>query len=248
VSRAPVVGHEPEQPELESDAGRHPFRPRGTREPARGWPLGLPARAARRVLWATILGWFVDMVYYVRPVGVERLRDVEGPVIFAANHCAHLDNAFIIVALPGRWRRRMAIAAATDDIFGPRHLGLPVKGWLAQLLGNAFAFSQRGRRPARIDHLQALLDREWSVLLFPEGRLTVCGPIQPFKAGIGLLAVETKVPVVPVRVEVLRRGYWEGGGVRRGAVDVRFGEPMTFADEVEPEAATDRLEAAVRAL
>jgi long-chain acyl-CoA synthetase len=176
------------------------------------------------------------------------MAGIRAPVIFAANHCAHLDNAFIIVALPGRLRRRLAIAAATEDIFGPRHFGLPVKGWLAQLLGNAFAFAPRGRRPARVDHLQALLDGGWSVLIFPEGKLTVCGPMRPFKAGIGLLAAETRVPVVPVRVEVARRGYWEGGGVRRGAVEVRFGEAMTFPDDAEPEEIAGRLEAAVRAL
>jgi long-chain acyl-CoA synthetase len=200
----------------------------------------------RRVLWATLLGPFIELVYDLRVVGAEHLTKVDGPAIFAANHCAHLDNAFIIVALPGRWRRRLAIAAATAEIFGPRHFGLPIKGWLAQLLGNAFAFTRRGRKPARVDHLQGLLDRGWSVLIFPEGKLTVCGPMQPFKAGIGRLAIETRVPVVPVRVEVVRRGFWEGAGLRRGSIEVRFGAPMTF-DEADPAEVTARLEAAVRA-
>ena len=247
MSQAPPVRRVDEAPAATAPA-HHAPRPRGMREPARGWPLGLPARALRRALWATLLGPFVDLVYDVRAVGAERLAALDGPVIFAANHCAHLDNGFIIVALPGRWRRRLTIAAATEDIFGPRHFGLPIKGWLAQLLGNAFAFAPRGRRPARMDHLHALLDVGWSVLIFPEGKLTVCGPMRPFKAGIGLLAVETRVPVVPVRVDIRRRGYWEGAGVRRGAVEVRFGEPMAFPEDVEPEAAAAELEAAVRAL
>jgi long-chain acyl-CoA synthetase len=200
----------------------------------------------RRVLWATLLGPFIDLVYGVRTVGPERLERASGPVIFAANHCAHLDNAFIIMALPGRWRRRLAIAAATADIFGPRHFGLPLKGWLAQLLGNAFAFTQRGRRPARVDQFQGLLDRGWSVLIFPEGKLTVCGPMQPFKAGIGLLAAETGVPVVPVRVDVVGRGYWEGAGLRRGQVEVHFGEAMRFDDSADPVDVAARIEAAVR--
>jgi long-chain acyl-CoA synthetase len=221
-------------------------RARAAREPAGGWPLGLPARTMRRVLWATLLGPFVDTVYDLRAHGTERLDALDGAVIFAANHCAHLDNAFIIVALPGRWRRRLAIAAATTDIFGPRHFGLPLKGWLAQLLGNAFAFTRKGRKPARVDHLQGLLDRGWSVLIFPEGKLTVCGPTQPFKAGIGLLAVETGVPVVPVRVDVVRRGFWEGAGLRRGAIDVHFGEPLRFEPDADPAVVKAQLEAAVR--
>ncbi len=239
----------PDGAPAQPSAARHrpSFRPRGAREPAHGWPIGRPARFARRLLWATLIAPFVHLVYSVRSIGAERLP-ARRPVIFAANHCAHLDNAFIIVALPGRWGRRLAIAAATKDIFGPRHFGLPIKGTLAQLLGNAFPFTQRDRGPARIDHLKSLLDREWSVLLFPEGRLTVCGPMQPFKAGIGLLATETGVPVVPVRVDVVRRGFWEGAGPRRGAVEVRFGDPMCFARDEDPVVVTRRIEAAVRAL
>lgn len=254
MSQAPVVGRAPQPPEGSTPDGapeRGPavatIRSRG-RLPNGGWATGLPARLARRLLWATVLRWFVILVYEVRSTGGERLAPERGPLIFAANHCAHLDNAFILVALPGRWRRWLAIAAAKEDIFGPRHLGLPLKGWMAQLLGNAFAFTQRGRRPARVDHLQGLLDCGWSVLIFPEGKLTVCGPMQPFKGGIGLLAAETRAPVVPVRVDVVRRGFWEGAGFRRGSVEVRFGKPMAFAEEAEPEAVASSLEAAVRAL
>lgn len=253
MSSAPTLRPDAERPEDRPEltgARSRPalLRPRGAREPVRGWPLGLLARATRRALWATLLGPFVDVVYSLRSVGAERIEQIEGPVIFAANHCAHLDNAFIIRALPGHWRRRLAIAAAKADIFGPRHFGLPIKGWLAQLLGNAFAFTQGRRKPARVDHLQGLLDRGWSVLIFPEGKLTVCGPMQPFKAGIGLLAVEMSVPVVPVRVDVLRRGYWEGGGLHRGVVEVRFGEPMRFGEDADPAEVAARLEAAVRAI
>lgn len=249
MSRAPLVGHAPELPGAAAVEGRpSPFRPRGTRDPLRSWALGRPARVARAVLWPALLGPFVRALYDLSVVGADALERTTGPVIFAANHTAHLDNAFIIVALPKRWRRRLAIAAAAADIFGPRHFGLPIKGALAQLLGNAFPFA-RGRMAARVDHLQALLDRGWSILIFPEGKLTVCGPMQPFKAGIGLVATESRTPVVPVRVDVLRRGPWEGGGrFSRGQVVVRIGEPLPFGPDESPTQATARLEAAVRAL
>jgi long-chain acyl-CoA synthetase len=203
---------------------------------------------ARAMLWPTLLGPFVRSYYDLDTAGAAALDGLSGPVIFAANHTAHLDNAFIIVALPKRWRRRLAIAAAAADIFGPRHFGLPIKGALARLLGNAFPFA-RGRMAARVDHLQSLLDLGWSVLIFPEGKLTVCGPMQPFKAGIGLIATESRTPVVPVRVDVERRGPWEGAGrFSRGRVVVRFGKPLRFEPGENPTQATARLEAAVRGL
>jgi long-chain acyl-CoA synthetase len=243
VSSRAVVGQAPD-----GRPGAEAARPRGTREPVRSWALGWPARFSRAVIWRAIGEPIVRTFYSLEARGTERLAAVPAPVIFAANHSAHLDNAFIIVALPKPWRRRLAIAAAAADIFGPRHLGLPIKGALAQLLGNAFPFARR-RGPARVDHLQSLLDQGWSVLIFPEGKLTVGGPMQPFKGGIGLVAIESGQPVVPVRVDILRRGPWEGGGrLSRGKVEVRFGDPMRFAEDEDPEDATARLEAAVRAL
>jgi 1-acyl-sn-glycerol-3-phosphate acyltransferase len=243
VSSSPVVGLQPED-----RSGPESARQRGLREPVRSWALRWPARFSRAVLWRTVGEPIVRTFYSLGAVGTDRLAATPGPVIFAANHCAHLDNAFIIVALPKPWRRRLAIAAAATDIFGPRHFGLPIKGALAQLFGNAFPFARR-RGPARVDHLQSLLDQGWSVLIFPEGKLTVGGPIQPFKAGIGLVAVESRTAVVPVRVDILRPGPWEGGGrLSRGRVQVRFGDPMRFVEDEDPEDATARLEAAVRSL
>ena len=96
---------------------------------------------------------------------------------------------------------------------------------------------------------QSLLEQNWSILVFPEGRLTVCGPMRPFKAGVGLMAVETGVPVLPVRVDIKKRGPWEGAGrLSRGEVEVRFGEPRRFEPDEDPSAATAWIEEAVRQL
>jgi 1-acyl-sn-glycerol-3-phosphate acyltransferase len=212
------------------------------------WSMRRPARWARAALWELLLEPFVRVFYDLRAVGLENLERTPGPVIFAANHCAHLDNGFIIMALPFRWRRRLAIAAASADIFGPRHFGLPIKGALARLIGNAFPFTRR-RAPARVDFFRSLLEQNWSILVFPEGRLTVCGPMRPFKAGVGLMAVESGVPVLPVRVDIKRRGPWEGAGrLSRGEVEVRFGEPRRFDADEDPAAATAWIEEAVRNL
>lgn len=249
MSQAPPVGHAPTNGSLVVPRESAIVRPRAVRPPIRSWSLGRAARIARAILFKTVLSPVAGFFYDVDAVGTENLRNLPGPVIFAANHCAHLDNAFILMTLPTRWRRRVAIAASREGIFAPRLLGLPVKGTLAQLLGNAFPFTQRGRGPARVDHLQSLLEHGWSVLIYPEGRLTVGGPMQPFKPGVGLMAVETGVPVVPVRVDILRPGRWEGGGrFTRGTVRVGFGAALCFDADEEPEIAAGRVEAAVRAL
>ncbi|HET7113228.1 MAG TPA: lysophospholipid acyltransferase family protein, partial [Pyrinomonadaceae bacterium] len=93
------------------------------------------------------------------------------------------------------------------------------------------------------------IDRGWSVLVFPEGHETRNGLMQPFRSGIGLLASELNVPVIPVWLDGLwelkqRRQFF----VRPGTVSVTFGEPVQFKAGQTPEEITRELEARVRAL
>jgi len=88
----------------------------------------------------------------------------------------------------------------------------------------------------------------WSLLLFPEGTRSPSGEIGPFKRGVGLLAVELGVPVVPVCLDglarVLPKGRWPP---RPGRVTVRFGAPLRF-EAASASLAARAVEQAVRAL
>ena len=59
--------------------------------------------------------------------GLEHLRELDGPVVFAANHQSHLDVPVILAALPGRWRARVAPAMAKEffkaHFFPEQHAG-----------------------------------------------------------------------------------------------------------------------------
>ncbi len=93
-------------------------------------------------------------------------------------------------------------------------------------------------------HAGEAMDQGYHVLVFPEGRRSADGRLQPFEPGIGLLAQESEVPVQPILVEGLkpRDGKrWPG----RGAVAVRLGAPLTMEPGEEPQSFTRRLEAAI---
>jgi len=172
--------------------------------------------------------------------GAEQFEGL-GACVIVANHCSHLDNALILAALPAARRRRLAIAAAADTIFKRRG-----RGMLAALLGNAFPVARGGGTARSIEYCRWLLERGWSVLLYPEGRLTVGGPMQPFRHGIGVLATAAPVPVVPLRVEILRRGMGEGRRLPwRGRAAVHIGAPCDFPPEASADAVVKALEAAV---
>jgi 1-acyl-sn-glycerol-3-phosphate acyltransferase len=185
----------------------------------------------------------LHLVYRVDILGRERLADRSGPLLIAANHCLHLDNPLILMALPRAVRQKTAIAAAEDSIFASW------RGRWAALLGNAFPIS-RDRAPRRsLARIEAVVAEGYSVLIYPEGKLTVGGPMQPFKLGVGFLAADTGTPVLPILLDVRRFGLAEGRlWPPRGHVRVLIGDPLSFRQEDTPSAATNAIEAAVRGL
>ena len=211
-----------------------------------GWPLNPVVRALGIGLQELLMVPFVGLFYRVRIRGEQHLKGLQGPVIFAPNHHLHSDNAIILTHLPLAWRWRLSVAAAADDIFGN-----PIRGLGAAVLGNAFPLAREGAIRRSLELLGARLDRDFSVLIFPEGELTVGGPLKPFKTGAGLVAVESAIPVVPMKVKIHRLSWIDqrGRGTSpRGDVEVIFGEPILFDAGTDPVTATSRLETAVAAL
>jgi long-chain acyl-CoA synthetase len=95
------------------------------------------------------------------------------------------------------------------------------------------------------------VDRGYSVLVFPEGETTKSetGELQPFHSGIGMLAENLRIPIVPLRVD----GVWqmrreERRLARIGEITVRIGAPITFPVGTRPEIVAKELEQAVAAL
>lgn len=187
------------------------------------WPLGRPARAVRASLQAVVLlPAHALLCSSFRVHGRERLAGVRSPVLLVANHASHLDTPSILRALPRPLRARVAVAAAADYFFRTRALSVAMP-----LLLNAFPFSRAGAVRSSLEHCGDLADEGWSVLVYPEGTRSPSGRLQPFRSGIGLLATDLRLSVVPVGVAgthaLLPKGRLRP---RRGPVTVRFGAPL----------------------
>ena len=201
-------------------------------------PLGLP---------------FMDMT--VR--GVEHLDALDGPVVFAANHQSHMDGPAILIALPRKWRYRIAPAMAKE--FFRAHFNRHEVGWkawftnslnyyLACQFFNAFPLPQReaGTRET-MRYMGEVLADGYSILIFPEGRRER-DEVGTFRPGIGMIGSKLEVPVVPVRVEGLDKVLdpkmkWP----KRGPVRVSFGKPLRLSGDDYP-ALAKQVEQAVREL
>ncbi|MFN0094638.1 MAG: lysophospholipid acyltransferase family protein [Dehalococcoidia bacterium] len=208
------------------------------------WPRRWWVRWIRRGLMS---GWYLPtlhMFYSVDVTGREHLKEIEHPALIVSNHNMHLDQSMLLWALPHRFRQKVTIAAAEKDIFGNR-----VRGFISALLGNAFPFAKEGAGIREsLGHVVGMLEDGWHVLLFPEGKLTVDGPMQPFKPGVGLLARETGAQVLPMRIDLLRPGFLEGRWWPnpRARVKVSIGRPISIPPRTGHAEATAMLERAVR--
>jgi long-chain acyl-CoA synthetase len=211
-----------------------------------GWPLNPLLGALRIGIQQLIVQPLVTLLYRRRVRGLEHLDGLKGPVLFTPNHHLHNDNAIILTAIPLRWRWKLSVAAALDGIFKSRF-----RGFMATLIGNAFPLAREGAVRRSLDLLGARLDRGYSVLIYPEGQLTVGGPLQEFKSGTGLVAIHGATPVVPMRLKVHRYSRFDKdarGTSLRGDVEVVFGKPLTFPIDDDPIRATAEIRAAVEAL
>ncbi|TMC44358.1 MAG: hypothetical protein E6J23_07915, partial [Chloroflexi bacterium] len=197
-----------------------------------GWPLSPLVRSFGLLLQQTLIYPLVHVFYKVKITGREKLVGLRGPVMFAPNHCLHWDNGIILMAIPLSWRWKLAVAAAADDVFGNK-----LNGFASSILANAFPLAREGAIRRSLELLGARLDRHFSVLIYPEGKLTIGGPMQPFKSGTGLIAVEGATPVVPMKLKIGKVSVldqmdrkWEASRSNgwRGDVEVVFGDPIYF--------------------
>ncbi|MBI3939505.1 MAG: 1-acyl-sn-glycerol-3-phosphate acyltransferase, partial [Acidobacteria bacterium] len=152
----------------------------------------------------------------------------------------------VLAALPARLRHRLA-TAMEGEILGamrrpPAEFGLPrrlieeLSYWLLVALFNVFPLPKRTGFRQSFAFAGETVDRGYSILVFPEGKRTRDGRMSPFQAGIGLLADNLNLPVVPIRIDGLFELKRAG---RRfappGAITVSIGEPVRFAPETAPE-------------
>jgi 1-acyl-sn-glycerol-3-phosphate acyltransferase len=172
-----------------------------------------PMWLARRV-WSPLCLWITGC----RRV-LDRLPPLPaGPLIFASNHASALDIWVLLEKLP-----RTVRFIAKRELFR-----IPVFGWYMRLGGHIAVDRKNHVQAVQSLHDAAAMVRAGtSLIVFPEGTRSRDGRVQPFKKGPFALALEARVPIVPVAVsgsaEVTPRGLV---AVWPGTIHVAVGEPI----------------------
>lgn len=181
------------------------------------------------------LSWLlVSVMYRVRRQGIERIP-ASGAALIVANHVSFVDALVLMAVSPRPIRFVMDVG-----IFR-----IPVLSWLFRQV-KAIPIA-----PAKLD--AAMMERAFArvsealrdgqlVCIFPEGRITGSGDINPFRPGVTRIVERDPVPVIPVALQGLWGSFFSrvaGAAMtrpfRRGwlsRIGIRVGVPVAPGDAV----------------
>ena len=223
------------------------------------WTLRWPVTWLRFLAHYLLLRPAIVLMAWPRIEGREHLRGVNGPLLVVSNHVSDVDLGFILTALPARFRHRLATATRGEDLEALRSPA-PGRGFFARIydrmlwilgvsLLNLFPLPREAGFRRSFAYAGEAVDRGYSVLVFPEGRHTADGKMNPFRAGIGLLAENLGVPVLPMRIDGLFEVKQTGRKFTAPwRIRVRIGEPMRFPPGTDEQQFANELQKAVERL
>ncbi|MBW8060225.1 MAG: 1-acyl-sn-glycerol-3-phosphate acyltransferase [Solirubrobacterales bacterium] len=161
------------------------------------------------------------LAYRTRAIGLENVPK-SGPLLLAPNHFSQMDHFFT-----GLYLRRQIRFMAKSQLFGPPIL--------------TYVYTHGGVFPVRRGHQDeeafktafTILEQGGMLLVYAEGGRSRTGELGEVRPGIGRIALESGVPVVPVAIHgsaKVRR--WKR--LRFPKVTVQYGEPLSFPVEEAP--------------
>jgi 1-acyl-sn-glycerol-3-phosphate acyltransferase len=179
------------------------------------------------------VGWtyvLARIVLTLPTILIYRLRAIEagnvprtGPLVLAPNHFSQMDHFFV-----GACLRRRVRFMAKSQMFGP-----PVLTYIYKH-GGVFPIRRGHRDEEAFKTAYAILDQGGMLLVYAEGGRSRSGSLGEPKPGIGRIALESGVPIVPVAIHgsAAVRGWKR---LRFPKVTIHFGEPVSFTPEASPD-------------
>lgn len=113
-----------------------------------------------------------------------------GGVLYCPNHISDADPTAIFVTAPRRCWMVGKKELFTIPLLGP---------WFARL--QAIPIQRDSPDRAALRRIEEVLRSGEPVLLFPEGRLSEDGFLQRLQPGVGLVALRTGAPIIPIGLE-----------------------------------------------
>ncbi len=191
------------------------------------------------------LAWLLTKTFYrVREEGIERIPD-HGACILVCNHVSFVDA----VVIAGSVRRPVRF------VMDHRIFAVPVLSFIFRTMKTIPIASGKvdaAMKADAFDRVAEALAGGEIVCIFPEGKLTETGEMNPFRPGVQAIVARTPVPVLPMALSGLWGSFFsrasQGKAMQRmrgvfSRIALVVGEPVAPAD-----ATPERLQQAVLAL
>jgi 1-acyl-sn-glycerol-3-phosphate acyltransferase len=141
-------------------------------------------------------------------------------LIVVSNHLSHLDPPLVGGVVP--WYTH---CMAKEELFQT-----PFIGWWCRCVG-AFPVKRGAADRQALRTALQVLEMGRPLVLFPEGRRSKDGRLQPGEEGVGLIALRSRAPIIAIGIagsqSILPPGSFR---FRRGHVTIRIGKPFTLDD------------------
>ena len=186
-------------------------------------------------MWGALTGVKLSGVR-VQTVGLEKF-DPAGTYIFMSNHVSNIDPPLMMPLIP----RRTSIMAKKELFKYPLLRTIMRVGRVVPV--------DRGNREAGIAAVKEasqVIQEGISMTIYVEGGRSLDGKLRPFKKGPFYLAMECRVPVVPVTISgtyyvMPKRRF----AIKPGLVQVIFHDPIEPKDFGDREALMEKVRAAI---
>lgn len=199
-------------------------------------------------LWRALAPWAVPLLKVRLRTTVEGAGNVprRGAAILASNHLSALDH----VVLPAVTKR------VIYNIGKREHFEKRFKGWFMRNVG-VIPLDRGAGDQAALEKAREVLARGDLFCIYPEGTRSPDGRLYRGRTGVARLALEMRVPVVPVAMVGTFEAKPKGQKGINPGVDTRavVGAPLTFEehwgrhdDRLTCRRVTDEVMAAIQAL
>jgi 1-acyl-sn-glycerol-3-phosphate acyltransferase len=170
-----------------------------------------------------VMTWISLFFYRARPISTENVP-ASGAFILAPNHFSNMDHFFSGVHV----RRKIRFMAKSQMFFRSRVLDYIYR------VGGVFPVRRGQHDQDAFITAHSILDRGGCVLMYAEGGRSRGQTLGEPKAGLGRLALESGVPVVPVAIHGSKSvRSWKRLVFPK--VTIQYGEPVRFDVVAEPD-------------
>ena len=173
------------------------------------------------IIYAFFIGLklFCKVLFRLKIEGREHIP-LEGPFLITPNHASYLDGFIIAASLRFNTFRELYFLGLQEFFTGR------IRSWVARM-GHVIPLGAEIYLNKALQLSSYILKNKHSLCIFPEGGRSFDGSVMPFKKGIGVLALEMNIPVIPAYIEgtfsALPRGALL---IRPVPVRVVFGEKI----------------------